>query len=282
MPAPLLRQKKNVHKNTFGHVLVLAGSRHMMGAAALTSLAALRAGAGLVTLGVPKSLNGVAQKKISPTIMTLSLNETKDQALSIAALSQIQKRFLSFAVLAIGPGLSQHQSTQKLIRKIVAVSPIPLVIDADACNALSKNPEILLKNKAQKIITPHPGEMSRLTGLRKSDIEKDRTKVAKDFAKKYRCIVLLKGNRTVVADQRGRLYINRTGNPGMATAGCGDVLTGIIAAFLAQGLSAFNAAKFAAYIHGRAGDLAAKKRSMTSMIATDILEKVSGAIRKSV
>jgi len=279
LPEPLLRRKKNAHKNDFGHILILAGSRSMTGAAALTALSAMRSGAGLVTLGIPQSLNAVVQKKISSVVMTMPLPETEEQTLSLKAFRQIQRRLSSFDVIALGPGLSRNAITQRLILKIVSEIKKPLLIDADALNCVSLNLKILKSNKGIKILTPHPGEMSRLSGLKKDYIEKNRNKVCKEFSKRYRCVLVLKGHQTVVAAPNGQIYINKTGNPGMATAGSGDVLTGMIAAFLGQGLSSFEAAKYAAYLHGKAGDLAAKKKTMLSMIATDIIDNIPQALR---
>jgi len=259
-------------------VLVLAGSPNMLGAACLTGLAAMRSGAGLVTIGIPKSLNITLQKKISNVIMTLPLAETALQTLSVSAFAQIQKKINTFDAIAIGPGLSHHPSTQKLILKIIEASPKPLVIDADALSALGTSLRSLLKTKTTKILTPHPGEMSRLTGLAKNVIEKNRNKTARDFARTFHCVLVLKGHRTVVASETGQIYINKTGNPGMATAGSGDVLTGMIAAFLGQGLSGFEAAKYATYFHGKAGDLAAEEKTRLSMIATDIIDHIPMAV----
>ncbi len=270
LPAPLSRKKQNVHKNDFGHVLILAGSRQMVGAAALTSLAAMRAGAGLVTVGLPGSLNSVIQKKISPVVMTLPLPETSQQSLSVGAFKQIKT--FPCDVAAIGPGLSRHPQTRRLILNIIVSIKRPLVIDADALNAVSTHTQILLKNRGIKILTPHPGEMARLTGLKKEFIERNRLMVSKNFAARFRCTVILKGHHSLVVSPQGKTYLNKTGNPGMATAGSGDVLTGIISAFLAQGLDGFEAAKLAVYIHGRAGDLAAKAKTKISLIATDIIE----------
>ena len=279
LPSPLSRRLKNVHKNSFGHVLVLAGSANMLGAAALCSLSVLRSGAGLVTLGIPKGLNLTAQKKISCCIMTLPLEETKEQTLSLKSYPKILKFMKHGSVVALGPGLSEHKNTQQLVRKIIKTSKLPLVIDADAINALAGHLE-LLKYGAQKILTPHPGEMARLLGQKKSVTQDQRIKVAKSFAKKYKCVLLLKGNETLVADPNGRVYKNKTGNSGMATAGSGDVLTGMIAAFLAQGLTPFEAAKWGAYIHGMAGDLAAGEKTRLAMIASDILDFIPQVIRK--
>lgn len=280
LPAPLLRRNPCAHKNDFGHVLILAGSARMLGAAALTSLSAMRAGSGLVTLGIPESLNLAAQKKISPIIMTWPLPETKTHSLSHKAFPLIKKEFHRYDVIAIGPGLSQDPSTKKLILKIIASSNKPLVIDADALNAVASDLDILRKTKTFKILTPHPGEMGRLIKHPANFVEKNRNIVSKKFTKKHNCVLVLKGHRTIIAGPKKIFYINKTGNVGMATAGSGDVLTGIIAAFLAQKIDALKAALIAVNIHGRAGDLAARCKGKASLIATDILESIPQAIRK--
>ena len=279
LPTPLLRRKSYVHKNQFGHVLILAGSKQMLGAGALTSLAAIRSGAGLVTLGIPQSLNSTIQKKIASVIMTLPLKETRDQTLAFSAFNQIKDFYSRYNTIAIGPGLSENPDTQRLILRIIETSPLPLIIDADALNALCRNLNVLTKTAADKILTPHPGEMSRLTEQKKNIIENNRKKIAEFFANEYNCILLLKGAKTVIASPGKRTYTNTTGNSGMATAGSGDVLTGMIAAFVAQGLSAFDAAKYGAYLHGKAGDLTAKNKTRLSMIASDIIEYIPKAVQ---
>ena len=280
LPTPLLRRKSNVHKNQFGHVLILAGSRGMLGAAALTGLAAMRAGAGLATLGIPQSLNAALQKKSSPVLMTLPLPETKAKSIDLTAHRQLMKELDRFNAIAIGPGLSNHPSTKKFILKMISTVRQPSVIDADALNALAGNLKALTMTRGIKILTPHPGEMARLTGKSKQVIETARQTTAKEFAVRHHCVLLLKGHRTVVASPKGKIYINRTGNAGMATAGSGDVLTGIISAFLAQGLAGFEAACWGTYVHGTAGDLAAKAKSKTSLIATDIIDHIPMAFKK--
>ncbi|MBZ0165432.1 MAG: NAD(P)H-hydrate dehydratase, partial [Candidatus Omnitrophica bacterium] len=177
----------------------------------------------------------------------------------------------------LGPGMGTHNSTKNLVRKLVLESPVPLILDADALNNLSADPAILKTTRTPKILTPHPGEMARLRGRDFADDPETRLKICQDFARKYGCVVLLKGRHTVVASAEGRHYINRTGNVGMATAGAGDVLTGMITALTGQGLAPFDAAKFGAYLHGLAGDMAAKKRGKTALIATDIIEHISAA-----
>ncbi len=279
LPTPLLRRNQEAYKNTFGHTLIIAGSQRMLGAAALASLSAIRSGSGLVTLAIPKSLNLIAQKKISPTIMTWPLKETREQSISFLAANQIKKEISKYKAIALGPGLSQNLQTQKFILEIISSVKIPTVIDADGLNALSNKISILKKNNNIKILTPHIGEMARLTRETKSYIESNQKDIVKDFAKKYNSIVVLKGHRTIVASPCGNIYGNKTGNVALATAGTGDVLTGMIAAFLAQGLSGFDSAKYAVFLHGKAGDIAAKKKTKVSVIATDIIDFIPNAFR---
>lgn len=213
--------------------------------------------------------------------MTLPLPQTPAGTLSTKAYSQIMSVLKNFQVLAIGPGLSRDKITQKLILKIIAHCPIPLIIDADALTAVANDISVLTQISVPKILTPHLGEMSRLTGLTKAVIEKSRKKVAADFAKNFRCTIVLKGHQSIVASFDKKIYTNTTGNAGMAKAGSGDVLTGMIAAFLAQGLDGFTAARLGVYLHGLAGDLAAEEKTKTSLIATDIIEKIPQAFKKS-
>jgi hydroxyethylthiazole kinase-like uncharacterized protein yjeF len=280
LPTRLLPRKPDSHKGDFGHVLILAGSARFSGAAVLCAQACLRAGAGLVTLGIPKSLNKVFIK-IKPTeAMTLPLPETGEVSLSSLAFCKIREFAKKIDVLVIGPGLSQNKSTQSLIRRLVGCAGKPLVIDADGLNALAGYLSVL-PDKGPVVLTPHPGEMAGLLNVRISQVQKDRKKVAKDFVNRYNIILVLKGYQTLVVEKNRELFLNKTGNPGMAKAGSGDVLTGIIAAFLAQGLSGFEAAKYAVYLHGLAGDLAAKEKSQLAMIASDIIQKLPQAIKIS-
>jgi len=277
-----LCRKKNAHKGDFGHVLVVAGSAAYSGAAALCSEAALRSGAGLVTLAIPKGINSGIIKIKPKEVITLPLPETKEATLSPRALKVLCGHGRKYSVVAIGPGLSRNKSTQAFIRRLIILCKKPLIIDADGLNALSSRLKLLKKaavNNKGIVLTPHPGEMSRLTGKAITDIEKNRQKYAAEFAKKYAVALVLKGHETVVADHKGRLYVNKTGNAGMAKGGSGDVLTGIIAAFIAQGLDTFNAAKYAVYLHGLAGDLAAEEKTQISLIASDIIAKIPKAIK---
>jgi ADP-dependent NAD(P)H-hydrate dehydratase / NAD(P)H-hydrate epimerase len=274
LPTPLSRRNKNVHKNTFGHVLILAGSRRMLGAAALASLSAMRSGSGLVTVGIPESLNKTMQQKVSHVVMTLPLPETPEGSISESAFKTVQEYFKKAQVVALGCGMTTHPSTIKLIHKTILKSPLPLVIDADALNALVGNLNILKETKTAKILTPHPGELARLLGMKKESVEANRKKICIELAAKLNCVILLKGPQTIVASS-SHIYINKTGNAGMATAGSGDVLTGMIASFLGQGLSAFQAAKYGAYYHGKAGDVAARRiGSRISLIATDLIDAI--------
>lgn len=281
LPRQLLHRKIDSHKGDFGHILILAGSANFIGAAVLCAHAAIRCGAGLVTIGIPKGLNEVLLKIKPQEVMTLPLPQTKKKTLGVTAYKDIKKFMAKADILAIGPGLSQNKSTQKLIKKVIKTAGKPMVIDADALNALSKDLD-LLKNAASaiKIVTPHSAEMMRLTGIDVKSINKNRLNIAKSFAKNYNVTVVLKGKDTVVASQGKTPYINKTGNPGMSTAGSGDVLTGIIASFLSQGLSAFDASKYGAFIHGLAADIAASKKTQMGMISSDIIDNIPAAIKK--
>lgn len=274
----LLKRKRDAHKGDLGHVLILAGSIGLTGAAYLSAQACLLSGSGLVTLGIPESLNPIMERKLTE-VMTRALAQTKQKSLSLKALPEIKKILPKVDALGIGPGLSRDSQTQKLVHKLLPQVNRPTALDADGLNALVGKLNLLNSLQAEFVITPHPGEMARLLKIKINEVQKNRTKIAKDFAKRYKVVVVLKGYRTVVASPDGRTYINQTGNPGMASGGCGDVLTGIIASFLGQGIRAFEAARLAVYVHGLAGDLAAKEKGQVSLIATDILNKLPKALK---
>lgn len=271
------------HKGTYGRVLVVAGSPGMTGAAALASEAALRAGAGLVTLATPKHLNPILEGLL-PEVMTLALPETDAGSLSVSATSAI----LEFAektksVLAIGPGLSQHPDTVLLVHQLVRENReqalnLRMVVDADGLNALSQVPEVISLLDREAILTPHPGEMSRLTSSSVPSLEADRIRTAQQFASEHNLTLIFKGAPTVTGLPNGDVWINSTGNPGMATGGMGDVLTGIIAGLMAQGVSSERAAVLGVYIHGLAGDMTAEVFGMHGLIASDVLKAVPRAI----
>lgn len=281
-------RKPDTHKGTYGHLLVIAGSVGMTGAATLTSQAAslcfgaLRSGVGLVTLGIPEGLNEIMEVKLTEG-MTLPLPETKKKTLSLKA----EKKIIEFSkradALALGPGLSTNEETKQLVRNLIKKISFSMVIDADALNALVGHLSILrpaTRDPRPAIITPHPGEMARLIGKKAKEIQENRIKVARNFAKRYKVIVVLKGARTVISDPEGNVYINPTGNPGMASAGVGDVLTGMIGSSLTQRREPLEAAKTGVYLHGLAGDLAAQERGEESLVASDLLEKLSQAFKQ--
>jgi len=277
------KRKRDTHKGDYGHVLVIAGSLGMTGAAYLCSEAALLSGAGLVTLGIPKSLNSVMERKLTE-VMTLPLPETKEQTLSKTAYRKIVAFAKKCDCFAIGPGLSQNKETQALIRLLIKDLKLPMIIDADALNAISGHLSIFrapkTANREPKIITPHPGEMSRLFDKSSKFIQKNKKTVAKKFASEYNVTTVLKGCKTIVASPAGSIYVNTTGNPGMASGGCGDVLTGILASLLACGIDAFKGARLGVYVHGLCADIAAKEKTEISLRATDLLKFLPEAFKK--
>lgn len=264
------------HKGDYGRVLVVAGSRGKTGAAYLAADAAMRSGAGLVTVATPSScLNVLAS--LGPEYMTEPCEETNDATLAFEALDRILD--MSADVIALGPGIGRHPSTAALVQGLVERSGTPLVLDADALNAFVGEPERLSgREGVDIIITPHPGEMARLTGLSIEDVQAQRLDVARAFATTHNVHVVLKGHRTIVATPDGRAFVNLTGNPGMATGGTGDVLTGMIAAWFGQLLDAEAACKLAVYLHGLAGDLAEADDGEVAMTATDIIAHLGDAV----
>lgn len=268
------------HKGTYGRVFVVAASTGMTGAAALTSAGALRIGAGLVTLGTPKSLNPILEVKLSE-VMTLPLPETAEGSLALEAKSHIIEAVeRTKSVLAIGPGLSQHPETVALVHSLIRESDTPTVIDADGINALSKSKDILSSLSPQTVLTPHPGEMARLIGGTIEALERDRIGIAQRFAQAYNVTLVLKGAPTVIARGNGAMWINSTGNAGMATGGMGDVLTGLIAGLMAQKAAPFDAAVLGVYLHGLAGDIVAESIGMHGLMAGDVLNNVPKAIKR--
>ena len=271
------------HKGSYGRVLVVAGSTGMTGAAALTSEAALRAGAGLVTLATPKHLNPILEGLL-PEVMTLPLPETDAGSLSVSATSTI----LEFAVktnsiVAIGPGLSQHPETVSFVHQLIRENreqglDLRMVIDADGLNALAHVRETLSLLNSEAVLTPHPGEMARLTNTAVPTLEKDRIGTAQQFTSEHGVTLVFKGAPTVTSDPNSNLWVNSTGNPGMATGGMGDVLTGVIAGLMAQGISSESAAALGVYLHGLAGDIAAERLGMHGLTASDVLKAVPQTI----
>lgn len=274
-------RQPSFHKNTVGDVLLIAGSRGKTGAAALASETILRAGAGLVTVATSNSAQALLITQTRPEVMTEALAETVDGAISYEAIKQALRLAEKKTLIAIGPGLSSgDESTRAFVRGFVEQRTAPMVIDADGLNALAPWPEELKgSDKLPIIVTPHPGEMARLIGKTNSEVQADRIGVAREFSEKHHVIVVLKGSRSLIAAPDGNVYVNPTGNAGMATAGSGDVLTGLIAGLLAQSpADALGATIAGVYLHGLAGDIAASKLGQRSMIASDIIANLSEAI----
>lgn len=272
------KRQKGAHKGDFGHALIIAGSAGYTGAAYLTGQAAILSGAGLVTLAVGRSIYDIMAVKLTE-VMVRPFFETKDFSLSLMA----EKEILAFAekcnCAAIGPGISRNKETQALVRNLITKLAVPIVLDADGINAFCGQVELLKNARAPLVLTPHPGEMAALTGKPRDEIQIGRKDVALTFAREYNTVLVLKGHNTIVAAPDGRAYENQTGNPGMATGGSGDVLTGIITAFMAQGVEPFAAAALGVYFHGLAGDIAMKEKGVLSLIATDLLKKLPEALK---
>lgn len=281
-PAAFLRRNKKSHKGDYGRILIVAGSRGMSGAAVLTAMAALRSGAGLVTLAVPESIYAVTAKA-HPEVMTIPFAASSSGSIDFKAYKKIAELAAKQDVLALGPGLSRNPSTQKLIRKLLLNSSIPVVLDADGLNAFEGQAQQLLMAEAPLILTPHEGEFERLfkiqIGGRRSQA-RERKKSAREMAEKFGIYIVLKGNKTVAAAPDGKTFVNNTGNPGMATAGSGDVLTGVIAGLMGRRKNIFDTVCLGVHVHGLAGDFAAREKSRTSLTAGDILEFLPRAFKK--
>lgn len=289
--APLMGPRpRDSNKGMYGHVLVVGGSIGKTGAAVMAGFSALRMGAGLVTVATPRSaLSTVAS--FHPELMTEPLAETDAGTISVESLKAFEHIAEKKTVLAIGPGISRDPSTEEFVRTVVQQSQTPIVLDADGLNAFEGRPKDLNRRgrgaendnaeKTTLVLTPHPGEMSRLTGLSIAAIQRDRINVARQFAQERNVILVLKGDRTIIANPNGEAWVNTTGNPGMATGGTGDILTGMIAGMLAQNPKhTFEAVLAAVYLHGLAGDIARETTGEHSLIATDLIAALPEAFRR--
>jgi ADP-dependent NAD(P)H-hydrate dehydratase / NAD(P)H-hydrate epimerase len=276
------------NKGSYGHVLVIGGSLGKAGSSAMAGFAALRAGAGLATVAAPKSVLATVAG-FHPELMTEPLAETEAGTISLHALGSSLDALLANKTLAIGPGVSRNSETNEFVRTIVTRSvttdsskTTTIVVDADALNAFEGIAEKLNGRGRTLVITPHPGEMSRLTGLTIADIQSNRLDVARDFARKHELIVVLKGHRTLIAAPDGTVWVNPTGNPGMATGGTGDVLTGMVAGLLAQHPEhPILATALAVYLHGLAGDMASESLGENSLVATDLIRFLPQALQQT-
>jgi NAD(P)H-hydrate epimerase len=266
------------HKGTFGTVLILAGSRGMTGAAALAARAASRSGVGLVYSAMPKDLAPVFEPLLVEAVKHVIPSSAGDRFDSRSIKAALGLASEADAV-ALGPGLSTLRGVSDFVNAFAGKHDGPLVIDADGLNALGENPELLKKRSAPTIITPHPGEMSRLSGISIQQIQSNRIAAAQDFAQRHGVTVALKGAQTIIADPDGETCINTSGNSGLAKGGSGDVLTGLIAGLLAQGLSAGRAARLGVFLHGLAGDKAAQKTGVRAMIPSDVIDCLGKAFR---
>lgn len=265
------------HKGTFGHVLAVAGSRGMTGAAVLTGSAAVRGGAGLVTVACPAAVQDVVSVG-NPCYLTAGLlpgGQPDDYAEQAVALAE------KADVIAVGPGLGQHPEVRNLVRQLLLRVPDrPTVLDADGLNVLPPIPDAVRTRSAPLVLTPHPGEFARLLNTSTEQVQANRLNLAVGFAAGWNAVLLLKGHRTIVTDG-ARVYVNDTGNPGMATGGCGDVLTGLLAALIGQGMNGFDATVLGAWVHGRAGDHAAEAVGQTALSAVDVLTHLPSALREA-
>jgi len=279
----------DAHKGNFGHVLVIGGSLGKAGAAAMAGMAALRSGAGLVTVAVPRCILP-AVAAFAPELMTEPLPETSAGTISLLASDTpaLQRAIQRKTVLALGPGISRNEETAEVVRRIVSDFDVPIVLDADGLNAFENRGNEL--ESSVLVLTPHPGEMARLTGAAVESGHRERIRLARDFARQHRATLVLKGHRTLIADPDGKIWVNPTGNAGMATGGMGDILTGLVAGLLAQEVagksdhdasSRTRAVAAAVYLHGLAGDLACVRQGEHSLIATDLLETLPEAFRRT-
>lgn len=269
-------RSRDAHKGAFGHVLVVAGSRGKTGAAHLAAFGALRAGAGLVTVATPRSCQAVVAA-LGAEYMTEGLEDEPDGTFAPAALDAVLA--LPGTVIAAGQGLGTSEGAKGLVAGLVERATVPLVLDADAINAFAGAPELLRARPGQTVVvTPHPGEMARLLGVSTADVQAHRLEAARRLAASNRLFVVLKGHRTIVATPDGRAHINPTGNPGMATGGTGDVLSGMVAGWLAQIGDAEGACTLGVYLHGLAGDMAAADQSEVAMTAGDLVRRIGDAV----
>ena len=269
------------NKGSYGHVLVVGGSLGKAGSVAMAGMAALRAGAGLSTVATPKSVLATVAG-FHPELMTEPLSESDEGTIAKDALDRVEVLAKGMAVVAIGPGISRHPQTSQMVRTLISNLHLPAVVDADGLNAFEGRANELNGRDRTLVITPHPGEMARLAGCSTAEVQKDRLEVARKFAREHHLIVVLKGHRTLVVRPDGEAWVNMTGNPGMATGGTGDILTGMVAGMIAQNpKNALIAVLAGVHLHGLAGDVAREKLGEHSLVATDLLRGLPAAFRRT-
>jgi NAD(P)H-hydrate epimerase len=265
------------HKGSNGHLMVLAGSPGKTGAAVLCATAAMRAGAGLVTLGVPHTLNPILESVVTET-MTVGLPASADGTLNETAYDTLATSIRDKRCLAVGPGLGTNASTGRLMERLIRESAVPMVIDADGLNLIAKDPSALKSASAPVVLTPHPGEMARLCNCTTADIQRDRIGHARTVARQFQVYVVLKGADTIVVRPDGNVFFNASGNPGMAAGGMGDVLTGLIAGLITQGMAIDEAACAGVYLHGAAADLLARSQAPVGYLASEVMDAIPRAV----
>lgn len=265
------------HKGTFGNVLVIAGARGFSGAAAMASIAALKTGTGLVRLAAPRGIMNALESKLLE-VVKIPLPETREESIGQAAIDILIQNLAEADTVVIGPGITAHSETAACLRGFLPRVRVPLIIDADALNILAQSKDILRQIRAPFILTPHPGELSRLTGITPQQINDQRIDIARTYAKKFGGVLVLKGAPTVVATPAGEVYVNPTGNSGLASAGAGDVLVGMISGFLGQQIPLIQAACLGVFLHGLCADLALEKSNEYSLMAGDIMTAIPDAI----
>ena len=268
-------RSRNSQKGDYGKLLILAGSEGLTGAAYLCSQSAMLCGSGLVTLAVPDCVNAILEAKTTE-VMTMPV-KSQDGFISSEATDKISQKIKNIDAVLIGPGLGVCDGTYEILRLLLSQSEIPVIVDADAINCLSNDMSLLKNKKCNVILTPHSVEFSRLSGLSLKEIESNRLEVSRNFAKEFDVTLILKGSRSIVTGSGETQYINITGNPGLATAGSGDVLAGITASFAARGIDPLKACAMAVFLHGICGDIASKKYGMESLVATDVMQSIPDA-----
>lgn len=271
-------RRPDTHKGDYGHLLVIAGSVGKTGAAAMACEAAMRVGAGLVTLAIPKSLNPIMEVKLTE-VMTEPLPETPKQTLSLRAFNSLLRLCENKKAVIIGPGMGTIKETQTLLIKLIKALNIPIIIDADGINALANQPKTLPLPNRSIILTPHPGEMARLIQSTSKEIQDNRLNISRNFAQSNHLYLVLKGYHTLIATPHGDVFINPTGNPGMASGGTGDILTGMIGGFVCQGYDILTSLKISVYLHGLAGDEIARELGEKSLVASDIISKLPSLLQ---
>ena len=274
-------RRPDTHKGDYGHLLVIAGSVGKTGAAAMACEAALKMGAGLVTLAIPKSLNSIMEVKLTE-VMTEPLPETPKQTLSLRAFNAILRLCENKKAVIVGPGIGTYKETESLVLKLIKTLDLPIILDADGLTSLSVQPKTLLATKRPLILTPHPGEMARLIRSTAKEVQEDRIGVSRNFSQSHNVYLTLKGHRTLIATPKGEIFINPTGNPGMASGGTGDVLTGMIGGLICQGLDILPSLQISVYLHGLAGDVVARELGEKSLVATDIIRKIPALLQGTI